>query len=38
MTKVPKYLTGDKQAIENFIDQFDVCTPRCAGREGTDAD
>lgn len=28
MTKMPKYLTGDKQAIENFIDQFDVCTPR----------
>ena len=38
ITKMPKYLTGDKQAIENFIDQFDVCTPRCGGREGMDAD
>lgn len=22
----PKYLTGDKSGIEEFIDKFDVCT------------
>lgn len=28
LTQMPKYLSGDKAAIEAFIDQFDVRTPR----------
>lgn len=24
-TTQPKYLSGDKQAIEEFLDKFDVC-------------
>ena len=32
LTQMPKYLTGDKAAIEEFIDQFDVSTPRFAAQ------
>jgi hypothetical protein len=31
---LPKYLTGDKAAINEFIDKFDVGLWRMAGYEG----
>lgn len=32
MAPLPKYLTGDKEGIKKFIDQFDVSTPTCISR------
>ena len=33
MSPTPKYLTGDKRAIQEFIDKFDVGELSCLSRK-----
>ena len=28
MEKTPRYLTGDKEGIKEFLDKYDVCWPK----------